>query len=297
MLCVFAQAEGASGASVNKYLDMTCLFATAISPGDGSIACYPCTLSAALRRYYAELRSLQPPDSGEAEVENMVVMQRVVQWMGQDGLTLELVQLLLPFGVALPLQRCLAVCKVAPPDHWNPALLRLVGRADVLSLKRGREQKVSLEEEEMNFYVSSLCAKWAGHDTPSLALLWRPRLCWSRVKFKYCVCWYFLGISGAGCGRGGSVRRQRTGARERSGWSQGGETTFFECTWTENLRLARWLQVVRHSRLRFSRDLRVKEVARLLRSSRAMRLRMSAEASEADFERSKQVRTDVLVRV
>ena len=50
-----------------------------------------------------------------------------------------------------------------------------------------------------------------------------------------------------------------------------------------------WLQVVRHSRLRFSRDLRVKEVARLLRSSRAMRLRMSAEASEADFERSKQV--------
>ena len=34
----------------------------------------------------------------------------------------------------------------------------------------------------------------------------------------------------------------------------------------------------------------MKEVARLLRSSRAMRLRMSAEASEADFERSKQVR-------
>lgn len=47
---------------------------------------------------------------------------------------------------------------------------------------------------------------------------------------------------------------------------------------------------MRHSRLRFSQDLRVKEVARLLRSSRAMRLRMSAEASEADFERSKQVR-------
>lgn len=73
----------------------------------------------------------------------MAVARRVVEWMGQDGFTPELMQLMLPFGVALPLQRCLALCKVSPPSHWDARLLRLVGRADVLSMRRKPNQQVA----------------------------------------------------------------------------------------------------------------------------------------------------------
>ena len=82
-------------------------------------------------------------------------MRRIVQWMAEDGFTLDLVQLLLPFGVALPLQRCLAICKVSPPAHWDPNLLHLVGRSDVVSLHRGHSQRVRVAVGFAGFCIVS----------------------------------------------------------------------------------------------------------------------------------------------
>ena len=116
-------------------------------------ACDTCALSRALCRYYTELQLLQPADSVASESDNLTVMRRIVEWMAEDGFTLELVQLLLPFGVALPLQRCLAICKVSPPGNWDPTLLHLVGRSDVVSLHRGHTQQVCHAVAHLHLYI------------------------------------------------------------------------------------------------------------------------------------------------
>ena len=139
--CSLSQVRRVSGA--DKYPDLTSLFAIATAPSDGGMVRYPCVLTQAISRYYAELRLLPGPDSSQNDGKQMAVARRVVEWMGQDGFTPELMQLMLPFGVALPLQRCLALCKVSPPSHWDARLLHLVGRADVLSMRRKPNQQVA----------------------------------------------------------------------------------------------------------------------------------------------------------